>query len=553
MENMIPMLAGGLRKRPGTWFGVKTRNNAEARLIYWPPPDGSCRILEITAGRIRVLRARPDEENNMIFSTTGGANIPHTAQQVQELHYAINKKEMWLVHPEQPPVQLRSDPGFDVFYPSTAPGSDPTLYGIDFTLAGNRPKTVAFYAGRLCFAGTDNNPNRIYMSKAMNSQTGQGRHTDFTAGSNPADAIILEENDMYGSRIQWLAASRRLVAATGITTWSDNGEVPTPATFDMNIVEHTGSSHIQPRGTKEIMVYVGRYGKSLRALVWNENGYGGGYIDMDTSERAAHLFSAGIKDFAVMDNPFPMIWIVTKAGELISCTINIRGGVLAYARHPMDGIVEAVTIARQGTDDVVFLVVKRGDDRNIEYMILEDLVNSDFTDSHYVDAGELRTYNTPEKTITGLGRFAGKTIRAFADGAILPPIHVDEQGIAELQTAVSKIHLGLPYKAAFSPNERQIPANGTSLGKKRRIEKITLRLYKSIGGRAGTTEEKATELIMQRFGSYELGSAPEPFTGEIDVTVSGNIDTEGKLVITHEEPVPFTMLALVERVAILEA
>jgi hypothetical protein len=50
-----------------------------------------------------------------------------------------------------------------------------------------------------------------------------------------------------------------------------------------------------------------------------------------------------------------------------------------------------------------------------------------------------------------------------------------------------------------------------------------------------------------------LGAAPEPFTGEIDITVSGNIDPEGKLSITHDDPAPFTVLALVERVAILEA
>jgi hypothetical protein len=80
-----------------------------------------------------------------------------------------------------------------------------------------------------------------------------------------------------------------------------------------------------------------------------------------------------------------------------------------------------------------------------------------------------------------------------------------------------------------------------------------LQLYKSIGGRVGTTEEKTEEIITQRFGSYVMGAAPEPFTGEIDITVSGRIDPEGKLVIIHEEPTPFTILALVERIAILEA
>jgi len=83
---------------------------------------------------------------------------------------------------------------------------------------------------------------------------------------------------------------------------------------------------------------------------------------------------------------------------------------------------------------------------------------------------------------------------------------------------MTKIHIGLPYRSAFTPNSRQIPSNGTSMGKKRRIEKVTLKLYKSIGGYAGTNENKLTELITKRFGEYQLGTAPEPFTGEIDVT-----------------------------------
>ena len=537
MENMIPMLTGGLRKRPGTWYDGATDGNKEARLIDWLLSDGNCIVLELTAGATRVWRDYQVIQN---FANT------YTVEQIRSLQYAASANNMWLVHPGKPPLKLTWDG-------TAVSPSNPEFTGKDFTTENNRPKAVAFDAGRLVFAGTNNEPNRIYMSKAPNSQTGEDRYTDFTAGANPADAIVLEENDMHGSRIQWLAANRLLLAATSRATWSDTGEVPTPATFDMNIIEYAGSNELQARGTKEIMVYAGRDGKSLRALVWNEAALGSGYIDIDISEQAAHLFGAGIKDFAVADYPYPMIWIVTKDGELISCTINIRGGILAYARHPTDGIVEAVAVAPQMTGDIVFLEVKRGEKRNVEHLILEDLVNSDFSDSHYIDAGEKHIFNTPTQTITGLQRFAGKTIRIFADGAAEPPLRVNEQGIAELQNEVSKAHIGLPYKATFSPNERQIPANGTSLGKKRKIEKITLRLYKSIGGRVGTTEEKATELITQRFGSYILGSAPEPFTGEIDVTVSGNIDTEGKLVITHDEPVPFTMLALVERVAILEA
>jgi len=700
MENMIPMLTGGMRKRPGTWFDGTTEENKEARLIEWLVSDGNCILLEMTAGKIR---AWCDQGNNT-YQVIQTINSPYTAAQIFRLHYASSADDLWIVHPEQRPIKLSwngsaAEIPIDMDFPRFTNGDGEK----DFITENNCPGAVAFDAGRLVLAGSNNEPNRIYMSRSPDSQTGNNRHTDFTMedkyttiretsrivldengkpvyedvldeNDNPvygpekiafemldnqlifdnkvyspiektflstnvqfssyridifngnkilqvgsiychiysknvsivasgtgiigeaiynlspycdtrstegvwywkgepltqpkyetetevienivitaSHAIVIEENDMHGSRLQWIAGNRHLLAATERATWNDTGEVPTPATFDMNIIEYAGSSDLQARGTKEIMVYAGRDGKSLRALVWNQNSQGSGYIDMDISEQAAHLLGAGIKDFAVADYPYPMLWIVTKAGELVSCTINIRAGIIAYSKHPTDGIVEAVAVAPQRTGDVIFLSVNRNENRNIEHIILEDLVNSDFTDSHYIDAGEKKEFDTPTKTITGLERLAGKTILAFADGAMEPPVVVNNNGIAEFQTAISKIHFGLPYKAAFIPNTRQIPANGTSVGKKRRVEKVTLQLYKSLGGKAGTDEDKTTAIITKRFGKYELGSAPEPFTGEYDITVSGNIDTEGELVITHEEPTPFTLLALVERVAILEA
>jgi hypothetical protein len=531
------MITGGVRKRPGTWYNGTTKNNADARLVEWLLSNGICVILEITAGTIRVWN-----ENN-----TPGQELTttYTAAQIAGIKHAASANGLWLVHPERQPYKLTWDgTAFSL--------TEPAFTGKDFAVSGNFPGSVAFNAGRLCFAGTATEPNRIYMSKAPNSLTGEDRYTDFTAGDNPADAIVLEENDMHGSRLQWITSNRRLLAATERATWSDTGEVPTPATFDMRIIEYSGANTLQAQGTKETIVYAGRDGKTLRALVWTQNNGTAGFIGIDMSQHAGHLFTAGIKDIAIADYPYPIIWIVTKDGGLISCTIDIAVGVIAYARHLTDGTVEAAAVARHADGDVLYLVVKRGTTRNIEHLILEDLVSADYTESHYVDAGERRQYSTPVRDITDLMRFAGKKIQIFADGSPELPVEVNEEGVAHLQTAVTKVHLGLPYKTRLSPNTPQVPANGTSFGKKRRIEQIKLQLYKSVGGKAGVTEDKAEPIITQRFGSYVLGSAPEPYTGETDITVSGNIDPEGKLAIIHEEPAPFTVLALVERIAILE-
>jgi len=553
MENMIPMLTGGLRKRPGTWYdgttGLPSINPkyGKVRLIPWITRNGTW-ILELTDSTVRFWTKTGDGKyaENYYYTNT---NLKE--EYLPNIQYAASNNTIWLVHQDMVPIVYPIPLGISASLQFT---------GKNFAVPGYYPGAVAFFAGRLCFAGMKNEPNRIYMSRAPNSLTGEKRHLDFTTGDNPADAIVLEENDMHGSQIQWITASKRFLVATERATWSDTGDIPTPATFDLNIIEHKGSHKFQAHGCKEMVVYIGRNGKSLHALVWNDNTQNGSYIDLDISEYAAHLFTAGIKDFAIMDYPYSLIWIVTNDGTLVSCTIDIRRGIIAYAKHPTDGMVEAVAVLAEETEDVLFMVVRRGTDQNVEHLFLKDLINEDFTDSHYVDAGEKHTFSTPTTKITGLHRLRGKIIRVFADGVIEPPVKVHDNasggyysGEVGLQNAVTKVHLGLPYKAVFSPNERQIPANGTSVGKKRKIEKITLKTYKTIGGKAGVTEEKSTELITQRYGGYVLGSAPEPFTGEVDVTVAGNIDTEGKLIITHEEPVPFTMLALVERVTILEA
>jgi hypothetical protein len=537
IENFIPMITGGVRKRPGTWYNGTTKNNSEARLIEWLLSGGICVVLEITPGTIRIWK----EDNTPGQELSTG----YTAAQLAGIKYAASADSLWLVHPGRRPYRL-------TWNGTTFSITEPVFTGKNFAASGNFPGSVAFNAGRLCFAGTATEPNRIYLSRAPNSQTGEDRYTDFTAGDNASDAIVLEENDMHSSRLQWIAANRKLLAATERATWADTGEVPTPSTFDMNIVEYTGANGLQAQGTKEIIVYAGRNGKTLHALVWTQNNESTGFVDIDISRHAAHLFVAGIKDFAIADYPYPVLWIVTGDGGLISCTIDVAVGTIAYARHPTEGTAEAVAIARRAEGDVLYLVVRRGTARNVERLILEDPVSADYTESHYVDAGERREYQTPVKAITGLGRFAGKKIHIFADGSPELPAEVNNEGTVHLQAAVKKVHLGLPYKSALSPNTPQVPANGTSFGKKHRIEQVKLQLYKSIGGRAGVTEDKAEKIITQRFGSYVLGSSPEPYTGEVNITVSGNIDPEGKLEIIHEEPVPFTVLALVERIAILE-
>jgi hypothetical protein len=591
IENAIPLLTGGLRKRPGTWNVKETEDNLPAILIDWTLSDGLELTVEVATLEAGLLFSVYPDKMPPIILDNPVYDVGHSIS-LDKLRYAAGKG----IVPGAPDRKTERDfimfthPDEECLFVLNAvpnipydPDNPYRFTAVPFNLTGaagvSRVKDIAFYGGRLYLAGlmADNgSPTRIMASRAPNSLDGTYRYNDFTAGSLAGDAIVIDENDMSGSGIQWVYGARRLLTATERASWEDTGEVPTPATFDMNIVEYAGAADLKPAASKEIVIYAGRDGKTLRALVWQYQNSGGGYMDIDLGQGAAHLFESGITSFAVMDYPFPVIWITTGEGFLVSCTPHIQAGVTAFARHylgtrpgdatpekPFYAFVENVQVFRRKDGDQVRMVVRRRvldnngvpvDKRFIERLEIENLVNEDYKESHYVDCGVLREFAPGQEsdTIEGLGDLRGQYVNVFADGSLFPPVLVDNEGRIKLNEKIRSAHVGLPVETLVSLNTAQIPANGTSYGKKRRIEKVLLSLYKTIGGAAGTSLDKESLVITQRFGSYRYGEPVEPYTGNIELSVAGTVDTEGSLYLTHVDPTPFTVLAVVERIAILE-
>jgi hypothetical protein len=375
-----------------------------------------------------------------------------------------------------------------------------------------------------------------------------------TTGGVPlaSDGIYLEENDMTGSRIKWLTNNRRLVALTGRTSWEDSGEMVTPATFDMRIVEYSGASGVQGLGNKDAIIYIDSSEKTLRALVFNAESQNAGFADTPLGPWANHILLAKVREFAVVNYPFPMAWLILQDGSLVSCTLDIRGGVAAFCRHPMNGFVESIQSGRDGGEDMLWLVVNHNGDRAIEHLIVREAAGQKFDESHYVDSGKRFMFTNATAHIEGLMHLAGREVSLFADGAPLPGKTVSNEGTLDLEYPVLKLHAGLPVRSLFEANTLETPANGTSLGNKRRVQSARLLLFESSGGAGGADEQHLEPLEYTRYGAYKAGSAPEPFTGTQELTVSGNIDSTGAFVLVHGEPVPFTLLALVERVAVIE-
>jgi hypothetical protein len=447
---------------------------------------------------------------------------------------------------------------------------------LNFVLPGNkfyyRPvdvngetrfKACAFYAGRLFLAGSETYPARVWGSKAPDSASGTYRYEDFTPYTEdddgnktpyPADGIVLDENDMYGGVIQWIAAGQRFLAGTSRSTWADTGEVPTPESFDMNVVEYAGASGLQAKGTRGSVVYASLDRRSLRALVYQATTAGQGFADVDISRPAAHLLQAGVRDFDAAGEPFPVLWAVLEDGSVVSVTLDIYAGITAFARHSFGGAARYVCAAHGESGDEVFFVVKRGAKHCVEKLALEDLAAGG--QGVYVDGAVVTENPAGTSTALGLAHLAGEEAAALIDGAKGGKALVSPDGTAAFESSGKKIIAGTAIESEVIPNRPDLRSDkGTSIGKKRRVDNIILRLYKSFGGKAGNARGPAAEIPYMKYGpvfGYALGGAPEPFTGDIAVALSGNIDAEGEVCVSHSEPLPFTLLALVERIAVME-
>jgi hypothetical protein len=410
---------------------------------------------------------------------------------------------------------------------------------------------ITFKGGRLYLGCTNAEPNAIFASKTPIAATGVDRFNDFGLGTAADDAIYLQETDMYGTHLHWLVTQKRIIAGTDRTVWMDSGELATPSTFDLSLVSFNGASPHQAKIAENLVVYAGRGNTTMHAMIFSEES--GGYVDIDLTQDADHILAAGIKEFSVMSFPETIIWVVRNDGVLCSCTLDQKNGIIAWARHPMGegAIVENVSVGVCTEADDVWLIVLRGTTRTVEYIRFCELFTSTIDEAFYVDNGITITNAPASATVSGLTHLNGYTVDALGDGAVLPA-KVVAAGAVTYDRAVGTANVGIPITAKLRTLRPELPANGTSQGKKRRIEKQTLRFYASLGGSVGLTDTDTVPILDLTPGVYQFGTVLQPVSGDKDVDIAGGNNSDGRLYIIQDAPVPFNLLAIMTRFAVME-
>lgn len=255
-----------------------------------------------------------------------------------------------------------------------------------FIGAGNYPSTVTYIQQRLGFANTDNNTEKVYLSRTANFK-------NFTTSSpsQDDDAITFNMVGRQVNEVESLLDLGRLVILTSGGEWTAGGDsagVISPSNINTKQYSYNGSGSLQPITIDGAALYQQARGSIIRDLSYNFEV--DGYTGNDLTIFSSHLFDKySLVDWAYQQIPHNILWVVRSDGVLLGLTFVRNQEVIAWHRHDLGGLVENVTVIPEGNEDALYVTVKRtinGTSRRyVEKLTsrqISNIVDNKFMDSH---------------------------------------------------------------------------------------------------------------------------------------------------------------------------
>lgn len=241
-------------------------------------------------------------------------------------------------------------------------------------------------------------------------------------------------------------------------------------------------------------------------------------------------------------------WYV-RSGLYYNAFEKTKGSMLVLSGTK--GVVMATTTDDRFSVQSVGKRIRAVDD-NLN--IVGELEITEFIDAKNVKGVVKKAFNQDEyagtwwgisiSNITGMAHLEGENIQILADGAVQTQKTV-ANGSVKLDTDAFYIIAGLQYQSYFETMSAEVGAqNGTAVGKKKRINELAIRLWRTSGARVGRDLENL-EKIKWRDPATEMGLPPPLFTGVVsNVKYNQGWTTEATITMEQSEPLPMNVLAI---------
>lgn len=280
----------------------------------------------------------------------------------------------------------------------TPPSSRNPFLGTD-----NYPSTVTYIQQRLTFGNTNNDPEKIFLSRTANFK-------NFTTSSpsQSDDAITFTMAGRQVNEVRSIIDLGRMVILTTGGEWSVEGDsgVITPTTINTKQYSYNGSGDLAPIAIDGAAIYQQARGSILRDLSYNFET--DGYVGNDLTIFSSHLFDKyTLVDWAYQQIPHSILWVVRSDGTLLGMTFVRSQQVIAWHQHDLGGVVENVAVVPEGNEDTLYVTVKRTiNSKTVRYVEklssrqISDIVDNKFMDSNLSYDGR-NTTSSHTMTLSG--------------------------------------------------------------------------------------------------------------------------------------------------------
>ena len=282
-------------------------------------------------------------------------------------------------------------------------GITPPIVDTVFASAGNYPQAVSYFEQRRVFAGTNNEPQTMWMTRS-----GTENDMSYSLPIKDDDRVNIRVAAREANTIRHVVPLNQLLLLTSAAEWRVspiNSDAITPTTVSVRPQSYVGANNVQPEIINNSMVYCAARGGHVRELgySWQSSGF----VTGDLSIRSAHLFdNYTISDMCFAKSPQPLLWFVSSTGKLLGLTYIPEQQIGAWHQHQTDGIFESCCVVAEGIEDALYVIVRRTVNGNsVRYVErMETRQITTLEDSFFVDAG--LTYdgnNTGATTVTVTG------------------------------------------------------------------------------------------------------------------------------------------------------
>jgi len=224
-------------------------------------------------------------------------------------------------------------------------------------IAGNsHPAISGYLQQRKGYGGLPSNPETVYLSK-----TGQYKNFGISSPLQDDDACTYPIASKEVNTIRHLIEVMESFIFTSGVEWDAQGGLDgqlTPRSPGLKPKSYYGSSVVPPVVIGDNVLYIQDRGSLVRDL--NYDARTSGYQGRDLSVFAPHLFAGKtIEHWDYAQNPDSIVWAVLNDGSLLGLTYLREHEIWGWHRHDTDGFYEDVVCVPEGTEDAVYVLVRR--------------------------------------------------------------------------------------------------------------------------------------------------------------------------------------------------